>query len=287
MAKETGGFELPKEGTKITITPIPRGSSMIKDPTHVGYFMYPNTEFSCILPRRLSDGAWVKCLTEAEQKFLEEKLKADLSFRKDNKFWSNRHIIIKRTEELLLSGFDLDISNPDGYLDYKIMSVNPKFAPSWDKRNDSLEYRFALVSKGEKLSEDNAKEEVKMTAYDLYSKIKNNKEALTDFLVRFGKPNIDKNSPIEFVRNEVFKVVDTTPSKFVEILGDVDYEMKTFIDKALSSGGLKMQGRTTYTLGYGSEDVIGRTLKDAILYLKDKLNNITYLELQARIENFK
>jgi hypothetical protein len=277
-------FKLPNE--KVTITPIARGSSMIKDPTHVGYFMYPNTEFSVVLPRKLSDGSWVECLDEDERKFLETQLKADLSFRKDNKYWSKRHIIIKRTEELLRVGYEIDLSTPDGYLDFKILSVNPRIAPSWDKRNDSMEYKFAIVRHGEKLVEDQTAADAKMDAFDSYSKIKNNKEALIDFLVRFGKKP-DENSSLEFLRTQVWKIVDSTPEKFTIIVSDPDYEMKTFIDKALSAGALKVQGRTTYTLGYGNEDVIGRTMKDAILYLKDKKNNVTLLEIQGHIENFK
>lgn len=276
-------FKLPQE--KVTITPIPRGSSMIKDKDHVGYFMYPNTEATTTLPRDIKSGNWIKCLTEDEQKYLEKELGVNLSFNKDNKFWSKRHVHIKRTEELLRSGIAMDISNPDGYLDYKILSVQGYFAPSWEERNSKpMEYRFALTREGEQLSDDQREADIEQEASERFSKIKNNKEKLMDFLVRYGsKP--DKDSTIEFLRTQVWKLVSKFPTKFLEIVGDPDYETKIFLDKALRAGAIKMIGRTTYALNYGKGDTIGSTLGLAISYLKDKANSTTLLEIQARIES--
>jgi hypothetical protein len=274
-------FQLPKE--KVTITPIPRGSSMIKDETHVGYFMYPNTEASYVLPRELS-GNWVKCLNKAEQEFLEKELGANLSFNKDNKYWSKRHVHIKRTEELLRAGINLDISTPDGYLDYKILSVQPVFAPSWEERNAKpLEYRFAITREGEKLDDDQREADIEQNASEIFTKMKNNKEKLLDFLVRYGsKP--DKDSTIEFLRTQTWKIASKFPLKFLEIVSDPDYETKIFLDKALRCHSIKMICRTTYALNYGKGDIIGSTLGLAIAYLKDKANSTTLLEIQARIE---
>lgn len=272
---------LPKE--KVTAIPLPRGSSMITDPKHVGYFMYPRTEASYVLPRQLPSGNWVECLTKAEREYLEKELGVNLSFNRGNPYWGTRHVKIKRTEELLIKGFDLDISTPDGYLDYKILTKVPQFAPSWDERNNSMEYRFALVKEGERLSEEYADATAKQDAFEKFSKLKNNKEKLFDFLVRYGlRP--DKDSTIEFLRTEVWKLVDKFPEKFNEIVGDTDYETKIFLDKALRCGAIKLIGKTTYALGYGKEDIIGSTLGLAIIYLKDKRNSTTLMEIQARIE---
>jgi predicted CopG family antitoxin len=275
-------FKLPNE--KITITPLPRGSSMIKDKDHVGYFMYPNTEATTVLPRDINSGNWVKCLTEDEQKYLEKELGVNLSFSKNNKFWSNRHVHIKRTEELLRSGIVMDISNPDGYLDYKILSVQGYFAPSWEDRNAKpMEYRFAITKEGEKLDDDQREADIEQEASNKFFKMKNNKESLTDFLIRYGaKP--DKDSSIEFLRTQVWKLVTKFPTKFLEIVGDSDYDTKIFLDKALRCNAIKMIGRTTYALNYGKGDTIGSTLGLAISYLKDKANSTTLLEIQARIE---
>ena len=275
-------FKLKEE--KVTITPIPRGSSMIKDKEHVGYFMYPNTEASYTLPRDLASGNWIKCLTKEEQDFLEKELGANLSFNKDNKYWSKRHVHIKRTEELLRGGIELDISTPDGYLDYKILCCQPVFAPSWeDKDKKPLEYRFVVTREGEKLDDDQREADVEQDATERFTKIKNNKEKLIDFLTRFGgKP--DKDSSIEFLRTQTWKIASKFPEKFLEIVGDPDYETKIFLDKALRCGAIKMIGRTTYALNYGKGDTIGSTLGLTIAYLKDKANSTTLLEIQARIE---
>jgi hypothetical protein len=275
-------FKLPNE--KVTITPIPRGSSMIKDKDHVGYFMYPNTEASTTLPRDIKSGNWIKCLTEEEQKFLEKELAVNLSFNKDNTFWSKRHVHIKRTEELLRSGIALDISNPDGYLDYKILSVQGYFAPSLEEKNSKpMEYRFALAREGEQTNDDQKEADIEQDATERFTKMKNNKEKLIDFLTRFGgKP--DKDSAIEFLRTQTWKIASKFPEKFLEIVSDPDYETKIFLDKALRCGAVKMIGRTTYALNYGKGDTIGSTLGLVISYLKDKANSTTLLEIQARIE---
>jgi hypothetical protein len=274
-------FKLPNE--KITITPLPRGSSMINDPKHIGYFMYPNTLASYTLPREMS-GNWVKCLTEEEQEFLEKKLGVNLSFNKSNTYWTKRDVRIIRTEELLRSGFPIDISNPDGYLDYKILSVQGCFAPSWDERNSKpLEYKFVIVREGEKLSDDQEEADIEQEASDKFSKMKNNKEKLIDFLIRYGdKP--DKDSTIEFLRTNVWKIVKKFPDKFLKTIEDVDYDTKIFLDKALRCSAIKLIGKTTYALNYANNDIIGSTLGLAIAYLKDKANSTTILEIQARIE---
>lgn len=281
MAKE---FKLPNE--TITITPIPRGNSMIKDEKHVGYFMYPNTEYTCTLPRDQKTGNWVECLTKAEQEFLSRELNANLSFSKSNSYWKKRIVRIKRTEDLIKLGYKMDISKADEYLDFKILSAQSTIANSWDDRYNSLEYKFAIVRSGEKEKEDSARTKIKEEAFDAYKEMKHDKSKLVDYLVRTGR-KVDSNSDIDFIRSQVFNVVDNDPKEFVSIVLDPDYDMKVFIDKSLTSGGLVMDGRTTYRLGYGNGDVIGRTLKDAILYLKDKKNQTIYLELQARIENNK
>lgn len=278
-------FKLPMKGL-VKLTPIPRGSAMIKDPNHVGYFMYPNTEATFTLPRYISNNTWVKCLDEEEQLFLEKELKEDLSFRKDNIFWTKRRVKISRTDSLLKSGFPIDISTPDGYLDYKILSVQPTICKSWDERNDTPEYKFALVTEGEIMDSEISSADIKQECFEHFSKIKNSHKQLLDFLAMFGGNKLaDKTHTVDFLRTEVWKILDKTPEKYKKVIDDINYETKVFINDCLSVGALKMSGRTTYCLGYGSEDVIGRTLQDTVDYLKDKKNSLAIMELQARIDS--
>jgi len=280
--KEMSSKEFKLKDDIITVIPIPRGNSMIKDPNHVGYFMYPDTSASFVLPRRMN-GNWAECLTLDEKEYLEKELNVDLSFSRNNNFWASRHVKINRTPELLINGIEIDISTPDGYLDYKILAAHPVFAPSWDERHNP-EYRFALIKRGEKLEEEFEEASIKQNAFLKFNEIKNNKEGLLDFLIRYGK-RPGKDQSLEYLRTEVWKIVDILPKEFMKVVGDSNYETKVFIDKALRSGGMIMKGRNTYCLGYGSEDVLGRTLEETILYLKDKKNQTIYLEIQARIEN--
>lgn len=284
VKKETS-FRLPNKGTMITLTPIKRGSAMIKDPEHIGYFKYPDTELSYILPRNINNGNWIECLTKDEQIFLGEELDADLSFRKDNTFWSERRVKIRCTQEVIKMGYRLDISTPDGYLDYKILCKQGVICKSWDERENSMEYQFALVSDGEILDSGVETANIKQTAFEYFSKIKNGRKKLFDFLMVYGnKP--DPYTSIDYLRTQVWNIVDTAPNKFMKIVEDPDFEIKATINDYMTSGALKLDGRTTYKLGYGSEDIIGRTLKDAISYLRDKRNSATLLELNARLVKF-
>lgn len=277
-------FKLPIRGT-IKVMPIARGSAMIKDPKHVGYFMYPDTEATCTLPRYASNNTWYKCLTDEEQEFLQKELKEDLSFRKDNIFWTKRIVKIKRTDSLLSNGYTIDISNPDGYLDYKILAAQSWICDSWEKRNDTPEYRFALVTEDEIQDSEISSADIKQACFEHFNKIKNSHKQLLDFLAMFGgKKAADKTHTIEFLRKEVWKILDNTPDKYKKIIDDPNYETKVFINDCLSAGALKIINRTTYALGYGSEDIIGRTLQDSLSYLNDKRNSATILELQARID---
>lgn len=280
------GFRLPKLGTFITLTPIKRGSAMIKDPEHIGYFKYPDTEISHILPRNINNGNWIPCLTTDEQEFLEEELNVDLSFRKDNIYWSERRVKVRCTPELIKNGLKMDISTADGYLDYKILSKQGTICDSWDKRFDNMEYQFALVADGEILDSAVETANIKQEVFEYFSKIKNGRKKLYDVLTVYGKKP-EPTTSIDYLRTEVWNIVDTVPAKFMKIVQDPDFEMKASISDYLTSGALKLEGRTTYKLGYGSEDVIGRTLKDAINYLKDRKNSATILELDARLIKFE
>jgi hypothetical protein len=281
-AKKETGFQLPRKGI-IKVMPIPRGSAMIKDPNHVGYFMYPNTEATYTLPRYASNNTWVKCLTDEEIEFLEKELKEDLSFRKDNPYWTKRKVKIKRTDALLANGFSIDISNADGYLDYKVLSVQPTICDGWEKRNDTPEYRFALVTEGEIMNSEIDSADIEQECFEHFTKIKNSHKQLMNFLLMFGN-KADKTHTVDFLRTEAWKIMKNSPKKYKKVIDDPNYETKVFINDCMTAGALKLQGRTTYTLGYGSEDVIGRTLLDTVLYLKDKKNSATILELEARIE---
>ena len=294
MAKKTGedidvldvevGFKLPKK--TITIKPIERGNQMIKNPEHVGYFMYPDTEITLILPRKLSNNSWKECMTEEERKFVENELKEDLSFRANNKFWSTRKIKIKKTESLMRTGQKLDLSNIDDYIDYCILKVQPIVSPSWEERLDSAEYRFALVEDGEVLHKGTKTADTKLKAFEVFTKMQHSKEKLVKFLQVFGK-NVDINQSLEFLRSEVYNIVDLTPSKFVDVIEEPNYESKAFIYEAMRYKGLKVTSRNTYCLNFGQEDVIGRTLQDAIDYIKDAKNSNIILEIQAIIDRNK
>ena len=136
---------------------------------HDGEFMYSGCIFGVDLPIDVKKGGFVRILDKAsgELGFFENELGEDLSFhKKENNFWRDFKIKIRKDDSLMQYGLKYDLSDPMDNLRYRVLKVSPYVAPSWAERFDRAEYRFALVDENEQREAKVKKATLEQDAYE-------------------------------------------------------------------------------------------------------------------------
>lgn len=272
---------------KIKVKPIIRSGSILPK-GHDGEFMYSGTVCSVCLPFDSKKGRLVNVLTKEEEEFLEKELsleKGDLSiYKKKENFWeqSNFHINLDKL------GMELDLSDPMDFIRYKVLLAFPSIAPSWDKRFDDGDYKFALVDDNYQVEEDFKDTNIELELYDNLNKIKNSRAKMKDVLRVYGKvPAHDAST--DFLVTQIRKLITAnkdTKEKLLYIFNDPNFEMKVFIEKALECGAMRKEG-SRYMLPGG--DIIGAGMEDTIATLKKmkKETDPIYLTIYSKVDEIK
>jgi len=77
--------------------------------------------------------------------------------------------------------------------------------------------------------------------------------------------------------------INKYPEKFIEIAQDKNLEVKAFVEDCISAEVLQKIGET-----YIDGDVeLGKSMEEAVMFLKDKKNSDVFVKLKARLETFK
>lgn len=267
----------------IKVIPINRGNSWLHK-GHDGEFLYTGCKYSYCLPYDLKRGKLKNILSEEEQEFFEKKLfykPGDLSiYKKEDNFWHKFRIDIDK------NGITLDLNDPIDNLRYRVLQACPSIAPSWDRKFASGEYKFALVDSDVEVEDRVKSKDKKKKAYKFLGSIENNTDKMYDFLRVFGRKPA-KNSSKDFLQSEIDKLIEDPNSLeiLVSLIDDKNYEIKIFVENALSARALVKSGKTSYSLPGG--DIIGNTLTDTIEYLQEPKNQDIYLKIQSQIESAK
>jgi len=210
----------------------------------------------------------------------------DLSFTKETKnFWSGwvsegpnnkgkKPFSVKLSKE----GTTLDLSNVWQNIEWRVLKTNDRYiAPSWEERNSKPSYWFALVD--EKVSVDRKKEEInlRLKAIEEFNKIKDNRDALMEFLIVKDPNNVlSKTASTEVLFNLVYEVAETNPKLFLENIKDENREDKILIFKAVRAGALKKVGNKYSSMG---DEPLGG-LGDVI----SLINNAEKVEFRKKLE---
>lgn len=300
---ETIGFFLPNK--KIYIKPIIKKGKWLSE-EHSGNFMYDNTNAAVTVPLNAQTGQMVDPLTLEEREFFENKKlsgmdfkEGDLNvFKKTNQltgefnFWTMFEYRIHKNQGVLddSSVLDiLDLSKPMDYIKYKVLLVNGmpggSIAPSWDKRFDQGTYRLALMDATveDDLSANKADKLGK--AYGFYNSIKNSRTKMHEVISVYWLENRkaikpEDNANIEWLKKEISRIISENLDGFINLI-ESNYEEKLLIHTGLKSGSLRLNGKTFMT---ADGDVLGDSLREAILYYRDERHNENKLKLIAQIE---
>ena len=106
------------------------------------------------------------------------------------------------------------------------------------------------------------------------------------WIVYYLKNKVAKKPPItattDWLKREIGKIVEDNTDLFIEILDDVDYDLKILIQKAVSVGAIH-RVRHEYTFP-GADKPVG-VLQELLDFLNDDRNQDDKMKLIYQVEN--
>lgn len=287
MANNTKSY---LQDRKVILKPIVKQGGM-NPKGHDGEFMYTGTEVDFVLPYNINKGRLESILTPDEQKYFEELLDEDLSIHKkvDN-YWYKFGIKVRKDDNLMQRGYELDLNDPIDYLRWKLLQVQPIVAPSWEARNDKGEYRFALVDEAQLNEAKSQRADRKKEAYMFLGSIENSRSKMYDFLRVMGKKPSPTATP-EFLKGAIDDLIENpkTLSEVLAVIHDENYDMKLFVEDAVEVGAIEKRQRKYYLPGGDPINPADPTLNGTIAVLKEYKRDTDdiYLKILTQINESK
>ena len=264
---------------KVKVVPVYRDGGWLPE-GHDGEFMFTGTQYEFDLPISIKTGRLVNILTKEEQAFFETELflnPGDLSvYKKKDNYWHTFKVKLDKEPRIL------DLSDPIDNLCYRVCMVSPHVAPNWETRYQSAAFQFALQDEEIIVQEKVTKANKKKDAYKFLGKVENNPDRMRNVLRVYGN-KVAPNTSTSVMYTTIESLIDDDKSlpKLLAVINDPNFEMKIFIEDALSVGAILKDG-TRYSLPGG--DKIGGVLNDVIDYFKDAVNQDIYLKIKNQID---
>jgi len=222
---------------------------------------------------RLTRNGYLTGLTAKEEKELEKELRLEegtLSNR--SSYWKEYSFKFVGDREV-----ELDLTLPQNYLDYKLLSATPEVAPNEESVN-ALAHDFVIIDTEQKANKELVRIKQHNNAVLQYTKmsVKDMRDALK--LLGYKTTNMSEN----LVQTTLSKEIDDNPTKFNQVIDDPDYNDKVFI-KDLETNSILSKNGTKYYFG-DINNVLGNTIEEVVDYLKDKTNNEVKIQLKKALQ---
>lgn len=277
------------QNKKVYLRPIIRAGGMFPE-GHDGAFMFTGTVLRFVLPYDIRNHKYPNIFAPGEQEAFEELLGLDLNpYKKENNFWHKFEIKIIKDDTLMRFGYRLDLSDPMDALRYRMAKFIPQIAPSWEERNESAEYRLAIVDEDSLEKTQSAKVDLRKEAYIYLGKIENNPRKMADLLRVYGITPPKDASP-EWLKNQIDNIISDSrklPS-IVGIIKDQNYETRLLIEDAIDAGVIIKENRKYYLNGGDPINPTDSSLEGTIKEL-NKLKAETddrYLRIVSEVQKY-
>jgi len=165
------------------------------------------------------------------------------------------------------------------YIKYNFAIKHPHVALTKDEMDREFSKRFYIqdLSREDKvknniikLKKDADKEFIKLS-----SKLKDMKRVLR----LISNTNPDRMSE-EQVENALYELKNSNPKKFIRIATDKNLELKAEIEEMVTASVLRKIGNQVIFI----DEVLGDTMDDAVVHLKDKKNSGKLTILRAKLK---
>lgn len=286
--KDADGFVNCLTDTKIIVRHIPKDRGMITNPKHILYGGMAENAVRFFTTPKLSSGAFVNVLTNAEKEFLEEVMGLEynsLSIHKrvDN-YWENRMVRLTKQDNIF------DMSDPEQYINIKILLANPTYiASSLDSLQDSPKatYQFVLIAEGEETKTDKDNMTTIMEAYKEFGKIENDLDVLRLIVETVDGRPTSSDTKLDFLQTKTHKLIQSDSRLFLKVVQDKYLETKVLIKKSIEAGLIAKRGDFLYLrqdntpLCESGEDP---NLNNAAKYLNNPKRQTIKLMLEAKLK---
>lgn len=275
----------PVEKT-ILVKPVMRSrNTLITDPKHEAFFLFGNATITLTLPMDRSGNLVNPFTSKEEQEWLEDELDIDLNYHKSkNNHWHTFKVVLgKGTKKLQLA-------NPKQYLEYLLLRANGQLiAPNGAAKMDKATYRYSLESEEFENKKVASATDLKIKAYMALGKIKDDKEAMVNFLKVYGK-KVAETSKIDFLVSRLTEIVDNDTNKFLSLINDKEnYEIRLLIAEGVDCGAIEKRGRA-YQLPGGdplAAPGLPAVIDNVIDYLNGAAQQDVLLAIKTRVKNAK
>ena len=121
--------------------------------------------------------------------------------------------------------------------------------------------------------------QLKKDADKEFIKLSSNTKNMKRVLRLLSNTNPDRMTE-EQIENSLYELKNSNPKKFVRVATDKHLELKAEIDEMISAGVLRKIGNQVIFI----DEVLGDTMDDAVVHLKDKKNSGKLTILRAKLK---
>jgi len=196
-------------------------------------------------------------------------------------FWAELSIPVGFT------GVELEIgTNEDGtpisvidYIKYHFALKHPHVALTKEEMNKEFNKRFYIqdLTREDKVKNNSIK--LKKDADKEFIKVSSNLSTMKRILRLMSNSNPDRMTD-EQVENALYEIKNKEPKRFIRIAIDKNLEIKAEVEEMVSAGVLRRIGNQVIFI----DEVLGDTMEDTVVHLKDKKNSGKLTILRAKLK---
>ena len=196
-------------------------------------------------------------------------------------FWAELTIPVGFTGVELEIGKDTNGKplNIMDYIKYRFALKHPHVALTKEEMDLDYSKKFYIQDLARDDKVKNNQIQLRKDADREFIKASSSTKSLKRILRLMSNVNPDRMTS-EQIENALYEIKDTTPKKFIKIAKDKNLELKSEIEEMVSAGVVRKIGNQVIFI----DEVLGDTLDDTVVHLKDKKNSGKLTLLRAKLK---
>jgi hypothetical protein len=235
---------------KVTVRYIMRESGNVTNPKHVFYGGMANDAYRSFTVPMLRNGEFVNVLTNDEKNYLEYVMGLEVNalsiYLKNDNYWDNYQVRLTKGDNLL------DLSNPNDYIDYKVLLANKDIiCPSITGLQDypKATYQFVILTENEEQKNISKEMNETMESYMELGKIVGDVDTLRVIVELItGRPT-PVNAKVEYLQTQCNRLIQDNSKVFVQTIKDPLLPNKVLLRRAKDNHVVSTKGNYYYYEG--------------------------------------
>tara|TARA_Y100001938_G_scaffold21293_1_gene27330 strand:+ start:252 stop:1058 length:807 start_codon:yes stop_codon:yes gene_type:complete len=196
-------------------------------------------------------------------------------------FWAELTIPVGFTGVELEIGTDEDGTpvNLNDYIKYRFALKHPHVAMTKAEMDSDTRKRFYIQDLTREDKVRNNSIQLKKDADKEFIKLSSNSKGMRRVLRLMSNTNPDRLTD-EQVENTLYEIKNSKPKQFIRIATDKNLELKAEIEEMVTAGVLRKIGNQVIFI----DEVLGDTMEDTVVHLKDKKNSGKLTILRAKLK---